>query len=300
MHINSQESKASFLNLFSLEYYLNVLRGQKRFRVFLIAFIFSIIFSIQASVDIVKDLYPLTRDIEKKASTFVNDYYPEELEVNIKKGKASSNVSEPYYITLPKEIIEDPTSFGKKESNSTSKVRILAIDTKGTAEDFESYQSMALLTQTNLVYYKDGGISIQSLRDVEDLTINKSKVSSEIGKISKQYHVQGIVNAFLIALIPLIVLGIFLVTLFTFLLLSVGVWIMLKINQLNFPFKKIYLYTASIAIIPTVIWNVLSIIPALNMPTLYLGFITDIVVLVIAYFGILKLKKQPVNVSSQV
>ncbi len=301
MAVNSQNIKSSTFSLFSLTYYIDVLKGNRKFKFLLSVFIISILITIQTSALLIKELFPLTRNLEKNITKFVDDYYPSDLEVKIKDGTASTNVTEPYYVTLPQELLENPTAFTNDKFDKSSKVRILTIDTKGSAEDFESYQSMALLTKGNLVYYSDGNINIRSLRDVGDLTINKSKVMSEINKYTSKYNFQLIANVLILTIPFFLFMSVFFFQVIVYLFISIAVWIMLKVNLQKFSFGKIFIYTAAIAFIPTLIWNLITMIPGVTHFSFYLSNIPNIVVLGVAYIGILRLKKEiPSQVTPQI
>lgn len=286
------------LCFFSLSYYVGVIKGERKFRFLLSILIISILLSIQPSYLFIKEIYPLTRNLEKNITRFINEYYPENLEIKIEKGKVSTNVSEPYYVTLPQSLIENPSSFIDGKYAKTSKTRILAIDTKGSAEEFEAYQSLALLTQNNLIYYKSGNINIQSLRDVNDLVINKNKVLSEMKKYNNKYNFQIIADSLMFILPFFLIIITFIFQITIYLLLSLMTLLMFKINSRNVRFSRIIIYTASVAFAPSLIWNLINLIPLVGKYSVYLSYMPNILILGIAYLGILRfIKESPEKVS---
>lgn len=277
-------------NLFSLTYYSEVLAGTKRFRWLLAIFIIAVFISIQSSIFMFTKVYPVVKALEKKAIASIQEIYPDELQITIKNGIASTNVTEPYYISVRQETLEN--LFSLKEDDSTkSKIRLLAIDTKGKADDFEQYQSLALLTQTSVVYYDNKEIKIYPLRDIQDLTINKQIILSKIKEINNKFHVSSILNILVLLSPLLILLGAFLGQLIAFLFFAIPVYIMVRINQLPNGYSDSFRYGVLVSFIPTIIWNALEFIPTIGTNFLIARSLLTIITLVIAYLGIKRLRK---------
>lgn len=277
-------------NLFSVTYYTSILSGKQKFRLFLAALILALVVSIRPSFFILQKVYPLVQNLENKIMTVVDDVYPEELEVKIKNGYVSTNVTEPYYITIRQEQLESILSLQEDKQIAKSKVRLLAIDTKGKAEEFERYQSMALLTQTSLVYYQDGKTNIQSLRDIRDLTVNRELIKSKIKEYNKD-NIIGNLLAFFVLFSPLIIIiGGFLGQLIKFLFLSLLVYLMVRINQLPTGFKNTFRYTAAVTFIVMILANIISFIPQVASNILAIEAVLTMIILGLAYCGINLLK----------
>ena len=152
--------------LFSLNYYTGVLAGKNKFRWILAILILAIIIAIQPSIFVVTKVYPVVRDLENRVTALADEVYPEDLEIKIKNGIATTNVTEPYYLVVRQKTLNSLLSLREDDQNTVSKIRLLAIDTKGKAEEFEQYQTLALLTQTSLVYNSDDKVNIHSLREI--------------------------------------------------------------------------------------------------------------------------------------
>lgn len=279
-------------NFFSLNYYAGVLSGSRQFRWILATLILAVFISIQPSIFIFTKVYPVVKDLEKKVTALVREVIPEELEIKIKNGIAATNVTEPYYLVVRQESLESLLSLQKDNQNTVSKVRLLAIDTKGKAEEFEGYQTLALLTQTSFVYYNDSKINIYSLRDIEDLTINKEIILAKISEFNKNNNISNLLNIFVFVAPLLIGLVIFLSQLILFLFLTVAVYIMVRINKIQKGFKNTYRYTVAAAFIPTLLWNAVSLIPTFVSNLGAAGTLPTIIILVIAYLGIIRLKQE--------
>ncbi len=279
----------SFINnLLSSNYYVAVLHGQARFRPFLAALLLALLLSIKPSIMVYKDIYPLVRGLESKVITLINEVYPSELEIRIKNGTASTNVTEPYYITTRKETLENIFSLKRDNPESSSRVRLLAIDTKGKAENFERYQSLALLTENSVVYYRDQKINIYPLREIQDLTINKESVINKAKEINDRYNISNLVSIGVLASPLLIILGVFISQVLLFFLLSIAIYVMVRINQVPTGFKNTFRFTAAIAFIPVLLWNVVTFIPPLAYSLGTAGSLFSIIILVIAYLAVEK------------
>jgi len=292
-------------NLFSLTYYAGVLAGTNNFRWILAILILALLISMQPSIFVITKVYPVVKDLENKVNALIDEVYPQKLEIKIKNGIAQTNVTEPYYIVIRQETLNNILSLEKNDPNTISKVRLLAIDTKGKAEEFEQYQTLALLTQTSLVYQSDNEINIYSLREIEDLTINKEIILAEIKNLNSKYNIANLLNIFILAAPLLIILSIFISQFYFFLLFSIAVYIMIKINKIEAGFKKTYSYTVAVAFVPLILWNIASFVPIVGQNLETIGSIIIIIIFVIAYLGIKKLKQEetkppsqtPVNVS---
>lgn len=271
---------------FPFKYYTAILMGAQNYRAILAALFLALLLTIQPSFFIFKNVLPVVQNAESKVTTLVNEVYPEELEIKIKNGRASTNVTEPYYVSIRQETLENLFNFQQSDQNTKSKIRLLAIDTKGKADDFERYQSMALLTESSLIYYNDNNINIYSLQKIQDLTINKTTIETKIKEVNKDNIIGKLLVAVLFLSPALIVLGLFLLHLLSFLLLSIAVYFMVRINQLPFGFKNTFRYTSAIAFLATLIWNLLLFIPFITSRIITAQSLLTIIILGLAYIGI--------------
>ncbi len=275
---------------FSLDFYTAILSGNQRYRAFIATLVLALVLSIKPSFFIFKDVYPVVQNLENKILTVVDEVYPQELEIKIKNGQASTNVTEPYYISIRQETLENLFSLKEGDENTKSKVRLLAIDTKGKADEFERYQSLALLTESSIVYYNDEKVNIYPLREIGDLTINKDFIKSKIKEINKDNVIGNMINIGVLISPLLVILGIFIFQLIMFLLLTLAVYLMVKINQIQTGFKNTFRYTVAIAFIATFIWNLILFIPFFAKNILAAESILTIIILGVAYSGVYYLK----------
>lgn len=101
----------------------------------------------------------------------LDSQFPEELQITIKDGVASSNNPEPYFIKFPpeKSFVSPPTFEN-----------ILVIDTKTdfNIEKFYQYKTAYLLTRDNLIFGDRLKITIQPLKNFSDMVVTKSSITT--------------------------------------------------------------------------------------------------------------------------
>jgi hypothetical protein len=282
-------------NLFSVKYYTDILAGYANFKPIVAAVVLALILSIKPSWFIFKTTLPLARNLEENIMDLIEEIYPQELEIKITNGQVSTNVTEPYYVTVPQETLESLLSLKHEDQNTKSKIRLLAIDTKGKADEFERYQSLALLTETSVVYYRDNNVNIYPLREVKDLTVNKDAIKSKVKDVNKDNKVEKI-TVIGVLLAPFFVLSWLVSTrLIVFLLLTLIVYLMIKINQLPIGFKNAFRYTSAISFIPTFIWSLMSFIPFFAGNIFATSYLLPIVIWGLAYSGLNYFKNHQMN-----
>ncbi|OGV97197.1 hypothetical protein A2W24_04195 [Microgenomates group bacterium RBG_16_45_19] len=116
----------------------------------------------------------------------LTELYPAELVITIKDGKATTNVTEPFYLSL--ERFTDFVNSLKQQIKGITTARptyFLVIDTEATSDDFFNYQTFILLTQHYLVFYnQDGHAEIINLADIPNLTLDQATVSAALSKLT--------------------------------------------------------------------------------------------------------------------
>lgn len=155
-------------------------------------------------------------------------YYPDELEIMIKKGKVSTNVQEPYFIKT------------SSDSKNTLMENILVINTKDpfSLENFKSYKTACLLTEENLVCYDSNQtIKINPLTNIPDFKLDKSIVSSFLTKIQPFFK---LLYPFFILFFFMVI---FIASLWQMIYLFFGalfIWLVAKIRKVDIGYKKSY------------------------------------------------------------
>ena len=155
-------------------------------------------------------------------------YYPDELEIVIKKGKISTNVQEPYFIKT------------SSDSKNILIENILVINTKApfSLENFKDYKTACLLTEENLVCYDENQtIKIRPLANVPDFKLNEPIVSSFLTKI------QPFFKLFYPLFILVFFMVIFIASLWRMIYLFFGallIWLVAKVRKVDIGYKKSY------------------------------------------------------------
>ncbi len=159
--------------------------------------------------------------------------FPSELTLTLKDGKASTNVQEPYIIPAPASA---PTS-----DRAAEKTNLVVIDTKATAsmESFIRYSTTFLITSDYIIGEKSNGqVTIQSLKGIPDMTLNRGVIASFAEKILPYLK---IVIPFMILLAFIgSFIGAYIINLILLLILTLVVWIVGLIRKTGIGYGTYY------------------------------------------------------------
>jgi len=277
-----------FKKFFRLAFYQRILYGKRKISFLAIALILSLASILLPTFSILRYGLPFVLKLGKNLRLSVEQIYPEELEVTIKNGIVKTNVTEPYFITIKEKDLQNLfTKPEKQEETDAQEFRLLAIDTRGRAEDFERYQSLALLTETSLVYYSQEKINITPLRNIEDLTVNQGFIMEKLKFLDKKSLTPLLIG--LLFVLPLFFLAFtFISKLLFFLVLSLPVILMVKIRSIPAHFSQVYRFTAAISFIPSLLWTVLAYVPAASQYLVGANALLYCLILGISYLAINK------------
>jgi len=278
-------------------YFFNILCGKRKFHIFLFGLFLGIVSSIQPAYIVYRYGIPFVKDLDAKVKAIVNEVMPDKLEIKIQNGMASSNVHEPYFLTITQSTLKDFLQLNRDKFGQTpdhqpqAKIRLLTIDTQGKAEDFEKYQSLAMLTARNLVYYRDNEVTIKSLSSVPNIKITKKYIIDNINKINAQNRVVKSLTFFLY-LSPVFLTIVFLLSfLLSVLAGAFFAWIMGKIFSLKIAFSGYYHLTAALYALPAFILSVVKYVPYINLFYSWIYTLMNVLVLSAVYVIILKNKE---------
>lgn len=200
----------------------------------------------------------------------VTSYYPADLQVTIKGGHASSNMSEPYSIAIP-------TRTNTQTLNTTQPAaNLLVIDTTHplVIEDFAKYRTLLLLTKDYVVSQdRNGKISATSLRSMPDVVINKVAVGDFLTKAVPYIKM----------IIPFVLIGFYIgiyiyntiAYLFVLLISSLILWIVYKVQKKHLSYRtcfKLGLYATTAAIVIDLVFS---------MASLHIAWYIDLIVILI-------------------
>lgn len=252
-------------SIYNPEYYKEVLQKPFSYSVkyfLLFALLFALVFSVVVTIKFI----PIVGLMSLKAPELAN-YFPQELTLTIKDGKASTNVSEPYFIKMPK-AISDNKSFDNEDmminGNDVKDIirleNIVVIDTKNKfdIDRFESYKTAILITEDNIISLENGKVSIVSVSEVPDFVLNREKISSIVEKV----------KPFLVYLYPIVFVGgliggyfMMLGKIFYLIFGALLIWATIAVMGLKIGYKKSYQLGLHLMTLPIIVIGILTIIP---------------------------------------
>ncbi|MFA6016713.1 MAG: DUF1189 family protein [Patescibacteria group bacterium] len=211
-----------------------------------------------------------------KLMIYTGNLYPADLKLQIKNGQLSTNVREPYIFDI-----------GKDESN-----HFITIDTKGSIDNYPSYNTNILATRNAVVYPSEsrsgraGETSVFYFNQLKkDFTLDK-KVYDNLLNIIKPYapKVSFFVDWLVLAFSPMFMFfGSFfwtIGTMFGLLFLTFFIWLVNLIFKRGFGFGSLYKMGMHAVTLPLIISEVAKYLkqPIPN-PYTYIYFLWMLVVL---------------------
>ncbi|MDO8609698.1 MAG: hypothetical protein Q7R95_04065 [bacterium] len=285
-----------------INFFFDIITKKRKVRIFLIALIIGFILSVQPAYNLYTFGKPFLKNIDKRVIIAINEVFPEKLEIKIINGTATSNVQEPFYLTISQSTFTNIFSYSTTQPENNvnkpqSKMRLLTINTQGKAEDFEQFQTLVMLTARNLIYYNDGEIKIQSLSSIPNMTITKALILSKINEINSKNKLLTILNL-LLYISPLVFTlfncYIFLQGVFT---ISVVAFIIAKILNLKIPFGNLFRLTGVFYAVSTMILSIISWIPFMVIFHSWISTFFTVVINSLLYLILSSYKKFSVQVN---
>jgi len=239
-------------------YYKEILKAPFSFSFKFFIFYF-FLFAIISTTFVSINFLSKTQSYIRNLPAMLIEAYPEELELKIKNGEVSTNVKEPFKITVKEveKVFEENKDnvLGAKEKDVEN---ILVIDTSGTMEDFEKYNTAVFITKKNIMYISDKGkYEIFPLSEVGDVTINRSMVEMVVGNLKPllNFVFPGLVLFVFIGTFVFIPIGKMTYLLFFALVL----WIIAKLMKYVLSFGKAYQMGLHLIVITTTLFGLLSL-----------------------------------------
>jgi len=239
-------------------YYKEILKAPFSFSFKFFIFYF-FLFAIISTTFVSINFLSKTQSYIRNLPAMLIEAYPEELELKIKNGEVSTNVKEPFKITVKEveKVFEENKDnvLGAKEKDVEN---ILVIDTSGTMEDFEKYNTAVFITKKNIMYISDKGkYEIFPLSEVGDVTINRSMVEMVVGNLAPllNFVFPGLVLFVFIGTFVFIPIGKMTYLLFFALVL----WIIAKLMKYVLSFGKAYQMGLHLIVITTTLFGLLSL-----------------------------------------
>ncbi|HSW48424.1 MAG TPA: DUF1189 family protein, partial [Candidatus Saccharimonadales bacterium] len=170
---------------------------------------------------------------QKQINVFIDKTitsYPSNLDLNIKNGKLSTNVKEPYFITF---------SGDKNQKDEVQNFAVIDTKTPFSVTQFNKYSTLAWVTSDSILV-KDknqGELKAIDLTKVQDFTLNRNSVNTFASKATP----------WLKLLLPIvtvgIVVGLFIVNMFLMvyiLFVAILIWVVLKLIKKPLSYGEAY------------------------------------------------------------
>ena len=174
-------------NFYHPEFYQEVQRAplSRAFKhYYRLVVLLALILTVAVAVEVVPGAIEFKAIVENQAA----NWFPAELNLEIKDGQVKTNVREPYVIPSP----------GK----SPPFKNLLVIDTQTDFDlkQFNEAETLAWLSRDSLIYRREGSIVVESLKRFPSLTLNQAKIAGWLARLSP----------WLTALLPILIILIFL------------------------------------------------------------------------------------------
>lgn len=258
-------------SLFDRSYYSDVVKANFWFSYKYLLLLMTLITAIQVGIAgyQIGQNFPLIKPWLNEIKQAAQIFYPSELEIKVKDGLLTTNVEEPYYIKLPK--IKGLEQF--------EGIRLIAIDTKGSIDEYIKYRSAVLVTNRAIIYpdRDSNGVNSYKVSYLNNLpknfVLNKKIYDSVIQKINPYWD--KIPEYLLILGVSVLILAPFIGGLFAvsgqlvyLLIMTVLILIITKIMKKTFTYGILYrmgMHAISLSIISQFLLELFSI----QIPLLY-------------------------------
>jgi hypothetical protein len=212
--------------------------------------LFSLLMALVVTIYLSVSVLPKVNTFLEGVTPIILDYLPDELEIIIKDGVASTNVPEPYFLGMPFKPFENlemsPDIRGYGIEN------LLVIDTRSdeaTLEEFKAYKTLALLSRKTMMNYDEDQVVIRSLADIPNFKLDKGVISSFLAKIVP--YLRFVKPFFVIFAFSGYFSFVFFGKMLYLLLVALLILIVVKVRKVDIGYKKAYqlglhLFTAGI------------------------------------------------------
>lgn len=226
----------------------------------IVAFIYMFSFVFQA--------WPIFGTFAKTTESYISNTYPDNLVIKIEKGQVSTNMPEPILFPLPKGVNE-----------KIENLIVIDTNTQPSPEEFDRYKTTVLITKDYLASRESSGkITLNPLKQISDLTVDKSELTSFLKKVKPWIAV-----AFPVITVFVLVFGyVFILLKLVYLFLAaLLIWLVAKLKKTGLGYQKSYQMGVHLITFPLLFFSLP--IPHINIP-----FLFTIVLLILAVINIKK------------
>jgi hypothetical protein len=159
-----------FKSLTSVRYYQDILKTDLGFsmKYFLIL---SLLVTFFVTLFTIAPHMPEVRNVISDFIEETRNVYPEELVFTVENGKMSINQPEPFIVPMSSLPSLEDTGSAEDFEN------FLVIDSQGTLNDFETYNTLMLINESNILVGSNGKIEVYPLRELPDLEITQETIN---------------------------------------------------------------------------------------------------------------------------
>lgn len=189
---------------------MGLVSGQTKVRLFWVVLGIFVVSSAYTTYHLLKTGFSLVGKLPEFSRNLVDEVYPAELEISIVDGIMTSNVVEPYHVKIKvarlREVLEMFYPQGAKNLPNKSEIRLLTINGNATQDQFDNYQTMALLTRDKIYYQGADEVGVINISADRNYLINKENVNKVLENLLQNNYVN-----FFMQFGAFIVLGFYLV-----------------------------------------------------------------------------------------
>lgn len=164
-----------YKSLTSLPYYNDIIKTNLKFSIkyflafaVLVSFVSAIIVSVRTSYDSDGPTSTVAQVVNE-----LEDIYPEDLVITIKDGTLSTNKNVDITIKMLESL---------SQSSPLPKY-LIVFDSDGTINDFEKYDTVALVNEKNILINDNGKIETYPISNFPNGTLDKTKYSTQINEL---------------------------------------------------------------------------------------------------------------------
>ncbi len=264
-------------SIFSPEYYRELLERPSSYS-WKYYWSFTMLLSVFMTIASTIPLVPLVNNALNDLTKNVVAYYPNELVVHIDKGEASTNVSEPYYLTMPNVMREHVAT-------TTDLLYLGVIDTHAqvSVEQFRAYKAAFWISKEYLVADDgSGGIRFTKYGPLLTYTLNKQAVQNMLNSVEPFFK---FIPPILVLIIFIAMLLSFTLNLLYLLFGALLVMLMGKLMKQNWSYGTAYRLCLHATTLPLIVGLAFSLLPigGGNIP-----FFSTVLLLVVVYANFYK------------
>jgi hypothetical protein len=223
----------------------------------------------------------ITQTLNNFPKTFLA-YYPDELEIHIVNGHASSTVLEPYFLPLP-ELLKE----GIGDNSSTTHFGVIDTQTPASLERFQTHNAFFAVSQDALIVRdQQGGVRISPFSSSFNYTVNERVL----------YDLIGTAEPFFKFVAPIVVLIVFFAMLLMFAIeLIYLVFVALLVFVMGRALKHKWTYGTAFRICLHAVTLPLLLSTAFSLVNLNMGslpFLPTLLLLTVVFLNLRNLPKE--------